>query len=274
PLLLPVPNLAKEKPSWYNLSKLLRTRSKPEVNSEIRGIMNAMRRKMNHDMFHGDLVRILSLAPPYDKLRDSQNVYVIRAAKVERTADDGTTDEGRVILASDLKADGTRIPVEVTVLRNGRAHQVAVADRGQVWAKWNELSGKSVVAIELTGSVQVVNLGESQSDTTSPARWEIGTLAIPPDILERGRKVTSEDIIKGEDVLGRGLGDLGNLKRRIAKLQAKIRGEIHSRLAFGLSCFLLVGIGAALGLIFRGGQVISAFAISVVPGSIAIVMII
>ncbi len=265
PLLLPVPNPAQEKPSWYNWSKLLRTRSKPEVNSEIRGIMDAMRREMNHDMFHGDVAQVLGSARPYDKLRDSQNVYVIRAAKVERTTD------GSLILRSALKADGTRVPVEVTVLRNGRTHQVATADSGMVWAKPNPLSGESLAAIELTGSVGVMNPGEG---TTRPPKWEVGKLAIPPDILERGKEVMPEDMIEGDPVLGRGLALLPRLKTRIAKLRAKIRGEIHSRLAFGLSCFLLVGLGAALGLIFRGGQVISAFAISVVPGSIAIVMII
>lgn len=268
PFLLPVSNRAQEKPSWYNWNKLLRTRSKPEVNSEIRGIMNAMRREMNHDVFHGDVALVLGSARPYDKLRDSQNVYVIRAAKVERATN------GSVILASALKADGTRIPVEVTVLRNGRTHQVAAADSGLVWAKPHSLSGESLVAIELTGSVQVVNFSEGQRDTNRPPKWEVGRLAIPPDILERGSKVMPEDMIEGKGVLGRGLALLPKLKIRIAKLQAKIRAEIHSRVAFGLSCFLLVGIGAALGLIFRGGQVISAFAISVVPGSIAIVMII
>lgn len=268
PLFLPVPNPAQEKPSWYNWNKLLRARREPAVNSEIRGIMKAMRREMYHDMFHGDVVEALRSKRPYDKLRDSQNVYVIRAAGAKRSPD------GSAMLTSDLEADGTRVPVEVTVLRDGRTHQVATADSGIVWARGNLLSGESLAAIELTGSVRVVNPGESPSDVTRPPKWSVGTLAIPPHVLQRGQKVTPADTIEGKPILGRGLALLPKLKVRIAKLKAKICGEIHSRLAFGLSCFLLVGIGAALGLIFKGGQVISAFAISMVPGSVVIVMII
>ena len=269
PLFLPVPNLAEERPSWYNWNKLLRARREPEVNSKVRGIMSSMRRKMNHDMFHRDVIKVVSAGRPYDRLQDGRNVYVIRAASAKRAPDGGAT------LTSALEADGNQVPVQVTVLRDGRTYQVATADRGLVWAtRANLFSGESFAAIELTGSVQVVNPGQSPSDATRPPKWSVGTLAIPPDILERGRKVTLADMMAGKPILGRGLALLPKLKARIAKLEAKIRGEIHSRLAFGLSCFLLVGIGAAMGLIFRGGQVISAFAISMVPGSIVIVMII
>ena len=268
PLFLPVPNPAQEKPSWYNWNKLMRTRREPAVNSEIRGIMDAMRREMYHDMFHGEVVEAVRSKRPYDKLRDSQNVYVIRAAGAKRSPDGGA------MLTSALKADGTRVAVEVTVLRDGRTRQVAAADSGMVWVSPNLLSGESLVAIELTGSVRVVNPGESPGDATRPPKWSVGALAIPTHVLERGAKVTPADMIEGRPILGRGLALLPKLKVRIAKLKAKIRGEIHSRLAFGLSCFLLVGVGAALGLIFKGGQVISAFAISMVPGSAVIVMII
>ena len=63
-------------------------------------------------------------------------------------------------------------------------------------------------------------------------------------------------------------------EHRINKITGEILAEIHLRLAYSISCFLLVAMGAALGLIFRGGQFISAFAISVVPAAAVIVMMI
>jgi lipopolysaccharide export LptBFGC system permease protein LptF len=48
---------------------------------------------------------------------------------------------------------------------------------------------------------------------------------------------------------------------------------MNFRIAYGLSCALLVAMGAALGLISRGGQFLTAFAISVVPAAGIIVMI-
>ncbi len=276
---LPVPNPAEERPSWYNWNKLRLAYRKPAVNSQIRGIMKAMRREMIRDMFHTDVMQGLGPGRSYDKLGDTRNTYVIRAARVERAPD------GSVTLRQVVNPDGTHIPVEVTVVRDGRTHQVARGESGTVSATPDPLSGEFVAAagvipgesrvrIELMGSVQVLNPGESWNDATRRPDWQVGQLPLPPDILERGSKVTSADIMEGKPILGRGLARLPELKERITKLRAKIRGEIHSRLAFGLSCLLLVGIGAALGLIFRGGQVISAFVIAMVPGSIVLVMII
>ena len=49
---------------------------------------------------------------------------------------------------------------------------------------------------------------------------------------------------------------------------------MHGRVAFSISCVLLVMLGGALGLIFRGGQVIVAFATTVAPASAVFVTII
>jgi lipopolysaccharide export LptBFGC system permease protein LptF len=48
---------------------------------------------------------------------------------------------------------------------------------------------------------------------------------------------------------------------------------MHSRIAFGTSCFLLVALGAALGLNYRGGQMLSAFLLTVIPAAIVIVLL-
>ena len=61
--------------------------------------------------------------------------------------------------------------------------------------------------------------------------------------------------------------------KRISNLRSALVAELHARVAYGLSCFLMVAMGAALGVIYRGGQFISAFAISAVPASIIIALI-
>ena len=48
---------------------------------------------------------------------------------------------------------------------------------------------------------------------------------------------------------------------------------MNIRLAFGISCALLVALGAALGVIFRGGQMLVAFVISVAPATVLLVLI-
>ena len=245
----------------------MRARVSPEVNSEIRNIMKTMRREMCHDIFHKDVLKAMRDGAPYDKLRDEQDTYVIRAPEVELSPDGSA-----VMLKSVLEAGGAYKPVEVTLLRGGRKRKVVTGDSGRVWAQADVITGKSFVAVELIRLVRVVNVDEGNR-VASRANWASVRFAVPEDILNRGRMVLLDDMIKGTPILGRGLRHLPELKLRIEKLRRKILAQIHSRLAFGLSCFVLVGLGAALGLIFRGGQVISAFAILMVPGTIVLIMV-
>ncbi len=57
-------------------------------------------------------------------------------------------------------------------------------------------------------------------------------------------------------------------------IQNSVRAELHKRVSFALSCLILVMIGCALGMMFRSGNFLSAFAISVAPALICIALII
>ncbi len=54
----------------------------------------------------------------------------------------------------------------------------------------------------------------------------------------------------------------------------RIAGTIHERVAFSVSVFVLVILGAALGIIFRGAHMLTSFGISFVPSLIVIVSIV
>ncbi len=55
------------------------------------------------------------------------------------------------------------------------------------------------------------------------------------------------------------------LIKRLAKFKAEVRGEIHFRASYSLCSIAVVLFGAILGIIVRGGQVLTAFGISCVP---------
>jgi lipopolysaccharide export LptBFGC system permease protein LptF len=56
-----------------------------------------------------------------------------------------------------------------------------------------------------------------------------------------------------------------SLARSVNRSYHQLLSIIHYRVAYPLSALVLVGLGAALGIILRGGQVLTAFAISFVP---------
>ena len=65
----------------------------------------------------------------------------------------------------------------------------------------------------------------------------------------------------------------GELWRKIRRTVVKIKAEIHSRLVFGMGCIPMIAIGIGLGIVLRGGHLLTAFAASCIPAAMLIVCI-
>jgi lipopolysaccharide export LptBFGC system permease protein LptF len=63
------------------------------------------------------------------------------------------------------------------------------------------------------------------------------------------------------------------LYRKIAKTLANIGAETNSRLVFGIGCVTLIMIGIGLGIVLKGGHLLTAFAASAAPALALIVCI-
>lgn len=61
------------------------------------------------------------------------------------------------------------------------------------------------------------------------------------------------------------------LRREIRRTLSEIEAEIHSRLVFGIGCVPMILIGMGLGILRRGGHLLTAFAISCIPALILVV---
>jgi lipopolysaccharide export LptBFGC system permease protein LptF len=71
-----------------------------------------------------------------------------------------------------------------------------------------------------------------------------------------------------------GSGNQNKLKRELIVLRNDLVSEMHARMAFALSCLILVLVGCALGMMFRSGNFLTAFAVSFVPALMTITLII
>jgi hypothetical protein len=71
-----------------------------------------------------------------------------------------------------------------------------------------------------------------------------------------------------------GAGNQRALERQLIVLNNDIVSEMHGRMAFALSCLILVLVGCSLGMMFRSGNFLTAFAISFIPALLSITLII
>lgn len=121
----------------------------------------------------------------------------------------------------------------------------------------------------------------SFTDDVDPAkvirrsRVELDPLPIPPRAKECAESVSYGDLLDYRKPLGLS-PRIDDVRKSIAAgqqmLARRVTCEIHSRCAFSASVLVLIILGAALGIIFRGGQMLTAFVISFLPGLFTTVM--
>jgi len=154
---------------------------------------------------------------------------------------------------------------------------------GQLMCSWHadrallELAGQE--SFELT--MIIYNTHWQKSDPNKigglAQRHIVRGLQLPPSVLNK----ISPDILGTIDsmalILDQPSGILKGmqkiLQRKIASTLVEIKAEVHSRLVLGIGCITLILTGIALGIIFKGGHLLTAFGVSSFPAAALVVCI-
>ncbi|MCD6394914.1 MAG: LptF/LptG family permease [Planctomycetes bacterium] len=156
---------------------------------------------------------------------------------------------------------------------------------GTLIRRWESNSGSIKLDDEQNGSTVDIIL-------TSPS-WDSGDvkgfarehvikyLPLPADIeaklSENNILATIDAVGTDESIIDKPSLEFVRLKsavqNKIRRTINEISSEVHSRLVFGLGCTALILAGIALGIIFKGGHLLSAFGASSIPAAALIVAI-
>ncbi len=123
--------------------------------------------------------------------------------------------------------------------------------------------------------VYATDESNERSMLDSPTIWEVlmETQVLKPEQLtlsQLNRRLgNARDTFEYKNAVALGAGPEA-LDQTEKSLRAATVAEMQSRYASMASCVLLVGLGAALGTMFRHGHILTAFAVSMGPGLFAI----
>ncbi len=250
---VPLPTMTKEGPAWYNWDELGATLRDPGRNHEIRGLLAKVRQQACLEMLSSRIIDSISGTPDHSYRLDDEEgryYYVISAGKAEADK-----------RGAKLTADDTPVTIREYLRGKSNVRKTIIADSAEIRATWSTQSKVMKASIEMIGNVAVMIGRGDHRDPPRHSKWKIGSLRVPDDIIAKADAIDLRDYrearkyTKSEDLLKR-------LFARVGRLQSKIKAEMHGRVAFSLSCCLMIAMGGALGMILRGGQVLAAFAIS------------
>lgn len=261
-----IPSQSEDKAAFYDWEKLIATMKDPTLHGEIRRRIEEFRRDARHARLARSIVETINAGRGYTELASAGNALAISAPRARLQGD---TIE---LLDPKTQDDIEAQPVVVRIQEGGRVLTFR-GHEGKIIIDWNELAGSSIT-VELLGNVSVP--AESVTgERPRKASWKRGEIQLPADpeisdaplreLYEHPEHYTSSQKLLAEMDLLR--------KTRPVKIRGEIIAEMNSRIAFGLSCVFLVALGAALGLIFRGGEVLVAFAVAVAPAAVIFVLI-
>jgi lipopolysaccharide export LptBFGC system permease protein LptF len=278
-----LPNPIKEDPAWYTWGMLQEVYQQPQRNQTIHERFEEIRQRIAGRSLAGQIVDSIRQTGRYDQLAGEDRRCLLEAPAAE-------VDGQRAVLTATADEQGRRIPVRCVVEEQGLRREI-LADRAVIRANFWPVLEYYRVSVELTGEVLSRVEGENGADdggagaaaVPAESRWvekavaQVGNLHMPREVLKRVESVPLERLMEEPQRYTSDPQIISQIRQLhghdVRKLRGRILGQMHGRPAYSLSCVLLVSLGASLGMLFRGGQILSAFALSVIPAAVVVVMV-
>lgn len=250
-----IPLSVPEEIKFLTLGGLLYFRGRPTEWREVQTAMNDLRMVVGRRLIYNELWD--EWEPDEAQILTDEGVrYEFRSKLHARIADDGGIE---------------LFDVQATEIGRRGEHRFRAA-RGLMEVKRGGHIDECRIEVELFD----VEVGEGARKMMR-ARKKLNGVPLRKEQIDRIESLSHADLtrIAGEDEVG---GPLRMADRTvdeaIAETGRRIAATISERFAFSVSVFVLVILGAALGIIFRGTDTVTAFGVSFVPSLLVIITIV
>lgn len=265
-----IPNQLKEKPEWWNLNELFEYIAHPQRIPTAEKEDTATRNMIREAMFFRYAIEQLTGDEGVLRLGDDRLSYEIRAESVLPAKVDPSL--------SELKPRLLNVQVVQRMPDHTRTY---TAVRGDIRVSSGYGQRPDQVYLILQENVEFVD-STDPSTRVNKRKDELDSVVMPGFIAEAVAGFSREEVLglhvaNPDNVESLGLGtrlDDRRIKtaRTFQEFQDRILGLIHSRLAFSISVLPLLVLAAALGIVFRGGQVMTSFVIAFIPALVVVML--
>lgn len=285
-----VPPLLSDDPSFYTWQMLQRVREDPQLSPTVRQRLEDIRRQLHEQNLYEDAKAVLQAdaseaGQPYELFDDAGARYVLQllearplqapAGGAAPAAARAVIEEGQKLTLFSAAGWEPRRQVRIEVFDpRGEPLETILAERAVVQVRYNLLREDARIEVRAADVEWTLHQANVLDEAVPLRERRIGPLNLPPDVREASAVTLEELTEESQRKYPAPVRRAGQELRRYIeqRLELKVAAEMHGRLAYGIGCFLLVAIGAVLGLIYRGGQVLSAFGLSCIPAMVLIIL--
>lgn len=256
----PLPSPLKENTKFMDIAQLQELYKNPANSQRVKEVVRRFNLIGQQNAYLGQIFETLN-GPDEEHVFErsdgqrEQFILTRNNAPIERRG------EG-IIIGSDASSDER--PVQMIRRQGGDTTLAANARQVQVHVEPDPRAGRVFVTLEFLDALVHID------DVATP-RKEFAqrfSVPMPPEVLKVGLRTAT-------DYAGSGLPDIDtmHLTRTMIVMTNQVQSELHARASFSVSCLILVMVGCGLGMLFKSGNFLSAFAISVIPALLCIVLI-
>jgi lipopolysaccharide export system permease protein len=253
----PIPSPLSQKTKYMDIFQLKALDQDPSQGHEVQKVIADFIKEDQSSEYFRQLSNSLNTSTGSIALQSNGDTYTITRSTLPAVAKDNTLT---------LTAAPGSPPLRFSQSSGGQNYLTAKARLISITADADTEHDLLYISMDLKDAL--VDADETQTPLANLTRHF--AVAMPPDIsVMKSRAI---------DLYLQGSGhsdvDRNRLLFALEDLVNHIRSEMHARAAFVISCLLLVLVGASLGMMFKSGNFLTAFAVSVIPAMFSIILIV
>ncbi|MGA2233349.1 MAG: LptF/LptG family permease [Tepidisphaeraceae bacterium] len=267
---MPLPNPIRENVKFMKLWDLVKLSADPSTSERVSLAVAALLKQDQEKAFLLELAAERNATRRLTTAEAPDEVYDLRT-----TGPAPTLEGDELVFTSDAPAkpgDPVQRQVSLVMLDHQRIVQTAEAHEARLRARADNENGFMVVSLALNDAAlrtPDMGLGAVPAETKT---WE-RNIDVPMDVaIKELRQTRTLSAYAKDQKLD--AYDANFLRREQVVVNNAVRGELHSRASFAVSCLILVLVGSALGMMFKSGNFLTAFAVSFAPALLCITLVV